>query len=106
MFSSGSFIEERAAPSWNPLPPPLPSYRVMYVTSNSDTCYDADVSGWVFGVVGREQAGMLHSMLHVGAQSLATTDGRNAHWPSTYFLVLLIPLTFYIVSSLPLYCIN
>src|SRR5881275_1123024 len=72
----------------------------MYVTSNSDTCYDADVSGWVFGVVGREEAGMLHPMLHLVAQSVATTDGRNEHWPSTYWLVLGIPLAFYMVCSL------
>src|SRR5260370_24868149 len=53
-------------------------------------------SGWVR----REEAGMLHPMLHVVAQSVATTDGRNEHWPSTYWLVLGIPLAFYMVCSL------
>src|SRR6266481_1358971 len=53
-------------------------------------------SGWVR----REEAGMLHQMLHVVAQSVATTDGRNEHWPSTYWLVLGIPLAFYMVCSL------
>src|SRR5882762_5789628 len=33
------------------------SYRKMYVTSNSDTCYDADVRGWVFGVGGTRGGG-------------------------------------------------
>ena len=37
---------------------------------------------------------MLHPMLHLVAQSVATTDGRNEHWPSTYWLVLGIPLAF------------
>ena len=43
---------------------------------------------------------MLHPMLHVVAQSVATTDGRNEHWPSTYWLVLGIPLAFYMACSL------
>src|SRR3982074_269778 len=30
-----------------PIRPARPSYRGMYVTSNSDTCYDAQVLGWV-----------------------------------------------------------
>ena len=43
---------------------------------------------------------MLHPMLHVVAQAVATTDGKNEHWPSTYWLVLGIPLAFYMVCSL------
>src|SRR2546430_11589971 len=57
-------------------------------------------SGWVFRWVGREEAGMLHQMLHVVAQAVATTDGKNEHWPSTYWLVLGVPLAFYMACSL------
>ncbi len=43
---------------------------------------------------------MLHPMLHVVAQAVATTDGKNEHWPSTYWLVLGVPLAFYMACSL------
>ena len=43
---------------------------------------------------------MLHPMLHLVAQTVATTDGKNEHWPSTYWLVLGIPLAFYMACSL------
>jgi hypothetical protein len=43
---------------------------------------------------------MLHPILHVAAQAVATTDGKNEHWPSTYWLVLGVPLAFYMACSL------
>lgn len=43
---------------------------------------------------------MLHPMLHFVAQAVASTDGKNEHWPSTYWLVLGVPLAFYMAASL------
>jgi hypothetical protein len=43
---------------------------------------------------------MLHPLLHVVAQAVATTDGKTEHWPSTYWLVLGVPLAFYMACSL------
>src|SRR6266849_3783470 len=57
---------------------------------------------WVGVQVGGTRGGgaMLHPMLHVVAQAVATTDGKNEHWPSTYWLVLGVPLAFYMACSL------
>jgi len=49
---------------------------------------------------------MLHPMLHVVAQAVATTDGKNEHWPSTYWLVLGIPLAFYMACATTLNAIG
>ena len=39
-------------------------------------------------------------MVHVLAQAVSTTNGRNEYWPSTYWLVLGIPLAFYMSVAL------
>src|SRR5260370_24142076 len=76
---------ERAAPSGNPLLPPLPSYRVMYVTSNSDTGYDAEVSGWVFGVGGTRGGG--HAAPDVaGGRTIRGNDRRAQRALAEYLL--------------------
>jgi hypothetical protein len=38
--------------------------------------------------------------MHALAQAVASTNGRNEYWPSTYWLVLGIPLAFYMSCSL------
>ena len=44
--------------------------------------------------------------MHVLAQAVATTNGTSEHWPSTYWLVLGIPLAFYMACATTLNAIG